>query len=173
MSTPIDKITIAKGHHLSFVRRGHWEFVERKKLAGIVVILAVTDDRKLVLVEQYRPPVQKSVIELPAGLVGDLPGEEDESLITGARRELLEETGYDAVDWTLLATGAPSAGLTDEMLHVFRARRLKKVGEGGGDESENIKVHEVDLNKVPEWLDRQQAGGAVIDLKIYMGLYFT
>src|SRR5215217_1288754 len=96
MSKPQPPTTIAEGKRVRLVRRGDWEFVTRKKSSGIVAIVAVTDDYKLVLVEQYRPPVAKSVIELPAGLAGDEAGHEQEDLLTAARRELLEETGYEA-----------------------------------------------------------------------------
>src|SRR5688572_20554979 len=116
MSKPEQPTTIAEGKRVRLVRRADWEYVTRKKASGIVAILAVTDDGKLVLVEQYRPPVAKSVIELPAGLVGDEAGHEQEALSDAARRELLEETGYEAAAMEFLAEGAPSAGITDEII---------------------------------------------------------
>jgi ADP-ribose pyrophosphatase len=133
----------------------------------------VTDDGKLVLVEQTRAPVGRPVIELPAGLVGDSPGRADEALAVAARRELLEETGYEARDMTLLVEGAPSAGLTSETIVLFLATGLRKVGPGGGDSTEDIKVHEVPLARAREWLSAQADRGAVIDLKVYAGLYFA
>src|SRR4051812_22417920 len=92
--------TLCDGKHIRLVQKGKWEFVERKKVSGIVGIVAVTDDGKLILVEQFRPPVNKRVIEIPAGLAGDVAGREEESLETAARRELLEETGYEAREMT-------------------------------------------------------------------------
>src|SRR6266536_1446374 len=71
---------IAEGKHVQFLRRGGWEMVRRRNVSGIVGIVAVTDDRKLILVEQYRPPVGKRVIEIPAGLAGDVEGHQDEAL---------------------------------------------------------------------------------------------
>ena len=85
---------IAATRHLQLVRRGGWEYVERPNVTGIVVIVPVTRDGELVLIEQYRVPVDRPVIELPAGLAGDVPGTEGERLEAAARRELLEETGY-------------------------------------------------------------------------------
>src|SRR5512142_3214140 len=103
-----DRQTIAEGKYLRFVKRGRWEYVERTQVSGIVGVLAVTDDNKLILVEQYRPPLQNPVIELPAGLAGDTPGTAGEALAIAARRELLEETGYEASGMELLTNGVVS-----------------------------------------------------------------
>src|SRR5437868_5276351 len=100
-----DLETIAKGKHLHLVRRGTWEFAHRPNITGIVGIVAVTDDGKLILVEQFRPPVNTAVIELPAGLAGDVAGADDEPLAAAARRELLEETGFDAAEMEELCHG--------------------------------------------------------------------
>jgi len=165
------KRTLWEGRYLNLVMRGSWEYVERRNITGIVCLVAVTDDRKLVLVEQYRPPVGKRVIELPAGLVGDVPGAEAEALETAARRELLEETGYRAGRLERLFDGAPSAGLCDEHITFFLATGLEKVGAGGGDDSEDIAVHEVPLAGLLDWLRARQAGGAIVDAKIFSPLY--
>ncbi len=165
--------TIAEGKRVRLVRRGDWEYVTRKKLSGIVAIVAVTDDGKLVLVEQFRPPVGKAVIELPAGLAGDESGHEQEDLAAAARRELLEETGYEAAEMSVLAEGVPSAGITDEVMTLFRATGLKKTGKGEGDGSEQITLHEVAVDRVPEWLEGQRKAGRLVDLKVYSGLFFA
>jgi ADP-ribose pyrophosphatase len=102
-------IILADGKYLRFVRRSGWEYVERRGITGIVGIVAVTDEGKLLLVEQYRTPVNKRVIEIPAGLVGDEAGKEAESLLSAARRELQEETGYYAGNLLPLASGPSSA----------------------------------------------------------------
>jgi ADP-ribose pyrophosphatase len=112
------------------------------------------------------------VIELPAGLVGDIAGEEDERLETAAGRELLEETGYRASRLELLTSGPPSAGMASEIVAFFLASGLVKVHDGGGDEAEDITVHAVPLAGVENWLDQQAAAGLLIDPKIYAGLYF-
>ena len=163
---------IAEGKFLRFMRRGHWEYVERRNISGIVGIVAVTSESKLLLVEQFRPPLQKNVIELPAGLAGDITGSEEELLAEAARRELLEETGYAAERFELLTEGAASAGLCDEIIGLFKASGLKKVTDGGGDHSERITVHEIPLSEVHPWLEQRHQSGTVIDLKVYAGLCF-
>ena len=78
------KKTLYEGKFVRFVDLDGWEFVERHGASGIVIIIAVTDARRLVLVEQFRPAMGKQVVELPAGLAGDIEGQEDEALITAA-----------------------------------------------------------------------------------------
>lgn len=159
-----------QGKHLQVVLRDGYECIERRNIAGIVGIIAVTDDRRLILVEQFRPPMQARVIELPAGLAGDTADFRDESLETAARRELMEETGYQAQDVVVIATGAASAGMSNELITLMLASGLAKVGAGGGDEHEDITVHEVPLDGLTGWLGERQARGTVIDLKVYSAL---
>ena len=165
--------TLSAGRFVHLKSRGTWEYAERVGATGIVIIVAVTDTGKLLLVEQFRPAVQTRVVELPAGLAGDVAGEEDEALERAARRELVEETGYEAGSLTRVAEGVPSAGMTTEVLTVFLAGDLRKVGSGGGDEHEDITVHEVAVDQVPEWLEAKAREGLQIDLKIYGGLFFV
>ena len=165
--------TIAEGKHVSLVRKGTWEFARRKSICGIVAIVAVTHDGKLLLVEQDRPPVGRRVIELPAGLAGDAKGHENENLEVAARRELLEETGYEAAVMRRVAAGAASAGMTDEIITLFVATGLRKTGKGEGDGAEEIMLHEVPLDDVETWLAAREREGRLIDLKLYSGLYFA
>lgn len=167
------KKTLHEGKYVRFVDLDGWEYVERLGASGVVIIIAVTDARRLVLVEQFRPAMGKQVIELPAGLAGDIEGQEDEAFIAAAHRELIEETGYQAEEMVIVAEGPPSAGLATEILTLIEARGLKKVGEGGGDESEDIIVHEVPLDDVVPWLEEQAGTGRAIDIKIYGGLFFA
>jgi len=170
----VDKlIALHDAKHVSLVRRGHWEYVTRPNVSGIVLIVPITDDGKLVLVEQFRIPVQARVIELVAGLAGDRPELAGEDLVVAARRELLEETGYEAERFELLTAGPPSAGITDEFVTLFKATGLRKRGKGGGDASEDITVHAVPLTEVREWLEARRRDGAMIDVKVYAGLYFA
>jgi ADP-ribose pyrophosphatase len=161
-----------EGKYIRVVKCGRWEYVERVHTSGAVVIVAVTSERNLILTEQYRVPVANRVIELPAGLAGDVAGHESEELSTAARRELLEETGYEAAEMIRLAWGPPSAGLSSEMVTFFRATGLRRVGSGGGDSHEQIQVHEVPLPDVRHWLVKRAGEGVLIDPKVYVGLYF-
>src|SRR5690606_36132250 len=98
--------TLHEGRFLALRRTAAgWEYAARVNAKGCVAILAVTDDRRVVLTEQYRPPVGRPVIELPAGLAGDIPLQKDEPLLSAAKRELKEETGYVAKNWTMLLEG--------------------------------------------------------------------
>lgn len=162
---------IGEGKFLRILKKGHWEYVERHNCTGIVVLLPVTREKEVILVEQHRIPVGKMVIELPAGLVGDLH-DKDEPLELAAERELVEETGYKPGKLVRLIEGPPSAGLSAEEMTFFGALDLEKVGEGGGDESEDIVVHLVPLDQVGAWLEeKEKADGVTVDPKVYAGLY--
>ena len=173
MSQRKDVEILCDGKYIQLVRQDIWEFTRRKNVSGIVGIVAVTDDGKLVLVEQHRPPVGARVIELPAGLAGDDKEHVDEDLADAARRELLEETGYEARSVERVAAGAASAGMTNEVMTLFRATGLKKTGSGEGDGTEDITLHEVPLRDVRGWLAEQERRGRLVDLKVYTGLYFA
>lgn len=164
---------LAEGKYLRLVSQGTWEYADRTRASGAVIIVAVTPERKLLLVEQYRIPLGRHAIELPAGLVGDIPGEEHEALQIAAERELLEETGFSAAAWQWLMTGPSSPGLCTEMVTLFLAKNLTREHAGGGDHTEDIQVHEVDLAELPQWLQAQHAAGKAIDPKVYAGLYFA
>lgn len=164
------KRILGEGKYLRLREAEGWEWVERVNCTGVVMILAMTAEKKVVLVEQYRVPVGASVIEFPAGLVGDC--ETGECMESAAKRELLEETGYLAREFTLVAEGPPSPGMSPETISIFLAQGLKKQDEGGGDPTESIVVHEVPLADVESWLRTQSAQGKRIDPKIYAGLYF-
>ena len=173
MNTELEPIIQWEGKHIRVLKSGHWEYAERIKATGAVVIAAVTEEGDLILTEQYRPPVAKRVIELPAGLAGDLAGQETEDLVTAARRELLEETGYEAREMVWLTTGPPSAGLSSETVTFFRANGLRCVAAGGGDAHEEIHIHKIPPENVPEWLEKKADEGLMIDPKVYVGLYFV
>ena len=164
---------LADGKHIRLVRSGRWEFVERKGITGIVGIVAVTDDAKLILLEQYRRPVDNRVIEIPAGLVGDEVGQENESLLSAARRELEEETGYYAEHLSPLGSGAVSAGLSNEIVSLWFASGVMKRAAGGGVGGESITVHAVPLSDVTRRLAEWTAEGKLIDLKVYAALHFV
>lgn len=172
MNEPDSRRVLAEGKYLRLVSEQGWDYAERTHAGGAVVVIAVTDQDRLILTEQYRIPVAARVIELPAGIVGDEPGREKESLVSAARRELLEETGFEAGELIEATSGPPSAGLSSELVTFFLATHLQRVHGGGGVHHEQIQVHSVPLKEVRRWLDGKQADGRLVDPKIYAALYF-
>ena len=161
-----------QGQWLRMMRRGHWEYVERTNAGGVsVIIIARTPEGKLLFVEQVRVPIQCRTIEMPAGLVGDFDA--GESLLVAAGRELLEETGWRAGRLDYLMTGPSSAGMSTELMAFVRARELVREHAGGGDDSEDILVHEIDAADAARWLAQKLAEGYSIDAKVWAGLYFA
>ena len=160
------------GRWLRLARRGRWEFAERTNPGGGVIILAVTPEGRLLLVEQWREALRSKTIELPAGLVGDEAGGTGETAVAAAARELTEETGYAAARVDFIMAGPSSSGMSNEIISVVRAIGLTRVHAGGGDESENILVHEVPLAEVPQWLGARMREGYAVDPKLFAGLYF-
>jgi len=168
-----ERRVLGEGRFVRLVAEGHWEWAERVNISGAVMIVALTESRELVLVEQYRIPLHARVIELPAGLAGDSAAPAGETLVTAARRELTEETGYQADDWEHLVEGPTSAGMTSETYSVFLARNARRVGPGGGDANENIQVHVVPIDRVEAWLAKRRREGVLVDPRVYLGLYFA
>lgn len=169
---PSNRHILSEGKFLRLVAGSGWEWVERVNASGAAVIAAVTEDHRLVLVEQYRVPMRARVIDLAAGLVGDEPGAADEAMIEAARRELLEETGYEAPRLEPVVSGPASPGLATECYTLFLARDARQVAAGGGDAKEDIEVHVVPLEGIEAWLDSKRRNGVVVDPKIYLALYF-
>ena len=166
-----DPITLHRGRHLALVAQQHWEYAVRTVASAAVGIAAVTPDRRLLLVEQFRIPAGCKTIEIPAGLVGDSPELAGEELLVAAQRELLEETGYESDRWTPLGEGLSSPGLTDESVTLYLAEDIRKTGTGGGDESESIVVHEVPLEEVDAWIESRRQQGGRFDFKVWAALH--
>lgn len=162
-----------EGKHLRVLCRDGWEFVERTKANSAVVIVAIAQKDELIVVEQYRQPMDSQVIELPAGLVGDIDEASDETVETAALRELFEETGYAATSVEILSSGPPSAGLSSETVTFVVASGLNKTGKGGGECREKITVHLVPLRNVRAWLAKKRSQGTCVDPKIYAGLFWV
>ena len=155
--------TVWEGRFIAARRRGKWEYVSRTRGVSAAVILAI-DEGHAILVEQYRAPLQKMCIELPAGLVGDeTEGEEAE---TAALRELEEETGYRAERVTDLGRYFSSPGMSSEGFALLRAEGLTRISEGGGVAGEDIVVHRVRLDALAAFLEAKRAAGAAIDGKL-------
>ena len=164
--------TLHTSKFLALIKEGHWEYVNRINATGAALILAVTAEQKLLLVEQYRIPVHARTIELPAGIIGDEPGSSQESHAEAARRELLEETGYAAERIEALTAGPACSGITSELVTLFRATGLRRTGQGGGVAHEDITVHEVPVTEIVVWLEMKAKTGILIDPKVYAGLFF-
>ena len=161
-----------EGKFLKLFQYRGWEFVKRNDCTGIVVIAAMTDDHRVIFVEQHRVPLDQNVIELPAGLVGDTRASRKETMASAAKRELLEETGYQARSMSFILEGPVSSGMSAQTIAFYRASGLKKVSAGGGDETENIKVHAIPLAKAEAWLFGMRKKGKLLDPKVFVGLYF-
>ena len=160
-----------EGRWLRIRTRGTWEYAERTHADGkAVIIVAVTPERKLLFVEQFRVPLQQRTIEMPAGLVGDTLGED--TLESAAARELLEETGWQASHVEVLMEGPTSSGMSNEIIAFCRATGLTRVHAGGGDETEDITVHEVPVDEAAHWLTAKMAEGYAMDPKLWAGLWF-
>ena len=145
--------------------RGKWEYVSRARNIRAAVILAI-EDGYVLLVEQYRVPLGRNCIELPAGLIGDDTGSEDEPAEAAAGRELEEETGYHAERIESLGEFWSSPGMVTESFTLLRARGLSKVGPGGGTAGEDITVHRVPLADLEDFLADQRAAGKAIDVRL-------
>jgi ADP-ribose pyrophosphatase len=161
---------IFEGKHVLVLERDGWEFVERKKGKSAVVILAVMDEDQVILVEQFRRPVNARVIDFPSGLVGDENGNDDPA--ETARRELEEETGYVCTSVERLTAGPTSPGITSETVAFYRATGLSQRGAGGGVGDEDITVHRVPRGSIAAWLNQKQEEGVMIDVKIWAGLWW-
>ena len=157
------------GKYVRALKRGKWEYASRTRNIGAVVILAEIDDR-VILVEQPRVPPDCRCIELPAGLVGD---EDPNATIEGtAIKELEEETGYTAERIERLGEYYSSPGMLSEGFTLVRAHGVRKIGEGGGDESEDIRVHLVPRAEIANFLEQKRAEGFGIDVKLLLLLDF-
>jgi len=140
--------------HLKVIDDNGWEFVERKITNTSAAIIAITDNKEIILIEQFRPPVKSICLELPGGLVGDSNGLE--LPIAAAKRELLEETGFRAHQLEQVAKVALSPGMISEIMHIFKATQLEKFHDGGGIDNEEIKVIKVPIANLLSFIDSYQ-----------------
>ena len=155
-----------QGKFVTAKTRGKWEYVSRSRGIRAAVILAIDEEDHVLLVEQYRVPLGRICIELPAGLIGD--GEEDEEDEVAAARELEEETGYRAARMEVLGEFWSSPGMVTESYSLLRAHGLTKVGPGGGTDSEDITVHRVPLSDITQAVADWRARGYAIDTKMLL-----
>lgn len=157
-----------QGRFVTAKTRGRWEYVSRSRNIRAAVILAIDEGGHVLLVEQYRVPLGRNCLELPAGLIGDDPGSESEDDLVAAGRELEEETGYRAARLENLGCYYSSPGMVSESFTLVRASGLTKVHDGGGVEGENITVHRVALCDVPAFVEARRAEGCGIDVRMLL-----
>ncbi len=152
-----------QGRFITTKTRGKWEYVSRARGIKAAVILAI-DDGHVLLVEQYRVPLGRNCLELPAGLIGDET--DDEAIEDAAARELEEETGYRPDRIEVIGDFYSSPGMVSESFYFVRAHGLVRTSDGGGVEGENITVHRVPLSGVRDFIAAKRAQGCGIDVKM-------
>jgi ADP-ribose pyrophosphatase len=159
--------TVWEGRYIAAKRKGRWEYVSRVRGIRAAVILAV-EDGDVLLVEQFREPLGKVCLELPAGLVGD-QDDPDEQVLDAAGRELVEETGWKAESLESLGEFYSSPGMVSESFTLVRATGLRQTGVGGGTDGEDITVYRVPLAELSVFVEERRNAGVGIDVRI-MGL---
>ena len=161
-----------EGRFITAKKRGRWEYVGRARGIRAAAIVTIDEDpdgtRHVILVGQYRVPLGRFCLEIPAGLVGDDAGGEGEAAIDAAARELEEETGYRAGKLEVLGEFYSSPGMVSEMFTLIKATDLTKVGDGGGVSDENITVHRVPLDGLADFVARWREAGHGVDVRIAM-----
>ncbi len=163
-----DEEIVWEGDYVVAKRRGRWEYVGRSRNIRAAVIVAVDTEERVLLVEQYRVPLGRNCLELPAGLIGDGDGSEDEEDLGAAGRELEEETGYRAARLEDMGCFYSSPGMVSESFTLVRARDLTKVGNGGGVGGEDITVHRIALADLPAFIAGKRKDGCGIDVRMLM-----
>lgn len=157
------------GKYVRAVKRGKWEYASRANDISAVVILA-EHDGKVILVDQPRVPTDCRCVELPAGLVGDL--DPNATVESTAIKELEEETGFTAERVERLGEFYSSPGMLSEGFTLVRAHGVRKIGEGGGDENEDINVHLVPRAEIPNFVEQKRAEGFGVDVKLLLFMNF-
>lgn len=154
-----------QGRFITAKTRGRWEYVSRARGITAAVILPI-DGEDVILVEQFRVPLGRPCLELPAGLIGDEAEHLGEDPTEAANRELEEETGYRAARMEVVGEFWSSPGMVSESFTLLRAHGLEKVSAGGGVEGENITVHRVALADLPAFVAQARASGMAVDVKM-------
>lgn len=148
INVKIDEVELPNG------KKSSRELVEHP---GAVGIIPITQDNKLVVVEQYRKPLERSIVEIPAGKLE--PGELPE---VTAVRELEEETGLGSKKFNYLQTIATSPGFADEVVHLYVATDLYKIAEPASlDEDEFVEIMTISLEEAEEMI----ISGRIFDAK--------
>jgi len=158
-----------EGKFVRAFKRGNWEYASRARDMRAVVILA-EHEGKFILVSQPRVAPDCRCVELPAGLVGD--HDPNATIEDTAIKELEEETGFTASHVERLGDFYSSPGMLAEAFTLVRAHRVRRIGEGGGDEHEDIEVHLVARADVPNFLEQRRAEGFGVDAKLLLLLNY-
>lgn len=166
MDTEAEQI-VWQGRFVTAKVRGKWEYVSRARGIRAAVIVAIDEHDHVILVEQFRVPLGKVCIELPAGLIGDGDDLGEAPELAGAR-ELEEETGYRAARMENLGEFWSSPGMVTESYTLLRAHGLTRIGPGGGTPGENITVHRVPLADLDRFIAERRALGDAIDGKLLL-----
>lgn len=156
------------GRFITAKTRGKWEYVTRSRGIRAAVILAVDEADHVLLVEQFRVPLGKPCLELPAGLIGDHDDVVDEDATLAAARELEEETGYRARRIEVVGEFYSSPGMVSESFTLLAARDLTRVGPGGGVDGEDITVHRVPLDGLEQFIASARQRGLGIDVRLLL-----
>ena len=157
------------GKYVRVLKRDRWEYASRTNNVTAVVILAEYEGR-VILIDQPRVPLDSRCIELPAGLVGDT--DPNATVETTAIKELEEETGFTAERVERLGEFYASPGMVAESFTLVRAHGVRRIGEGGGDDSEDIVVHLVAREDIPNFVEQKRAEGFGVDVKLLIFMNF-
>lgn len=141
MNLRVDRVLLPNGVELS-----EYHVLEHPDWVAVVCL---TEEGKLLMVEQYRYAVDQVSLELPAGVI-----DKGEDPLDAAKRELLEETGYEADDWTLLGRCAQDPSRQTNFAYFYAARNARRIAEPALDESEQLTTHLHDPGEVMEMVDR-------------------
>lgn len=158
--------TVWQGEWITVRKQGRWEYVSRARDIRAVVIVAIDDAGRVLLIDQQRVPIGRRCLELPAGLIGDEV--EGDTIEAAAARELEEETGYAAERVEVIGEFQSSPGMVSESFTLVRAHGLRRIGEGGGVAGEDIIVHRVPLDEVPGFVAAKRAEWMAVDVKILL-----
>jgi ADP-ribose pyrophosphatase len=162
------------GKFITAKQRGRWEYVGRPRNIRAAAIIAIDEDadgrRHVIFVSQYRVPLGRFCLEVPAGLAGDISGAEDEGVLSAAARELEEETGYRAGKLEVIGEFYSSPGMISECFTLLRATQLEKISAGGGEGDENILVHRIPMDEVADFVAAWREAGHGVDVRIALFL---
>ena len=166
MSNEEPERIVWQGRFVTAKVRGKWEYVSRARGIRAAVILAIDAEDHVILVEQFRVPLGRTCIELPAGLIGDDEGKSGEPPTEAAPLELEEETGYRAERMEVIGEFHSSPGMVTESFTLLRAHGLERVGPGGGTEGEDITVHRVPVREIEAAIARWREQSHAIDVRL-------